>query len=203
MIRFFALWSCVFVAPNIATAAEQRVGLETARLIPNVLIVRVPIVAAEGDSPGQKPNVDVDVFPLRVEPAKLEDGTIDVAKLRNDVLTMMQTTDPVRVEVDDSGLANFPADLQKGFHQAEAQTSDEATEPAIAWRGYGPVRGYSAGIVAYNRSVYRGYNPGSTYPYYGYYYQPGENVEGVTFHYHYGVSRSTPSYRYYGYYRHF
>jgi hypothetical protein len=180
-------------------------------VIPNIMIVRVPATGDAASIEDQRTDTDVDVFPLTVTVRRQSDGTVDLQDLRGQVLDLMQTTQPVTVSIKtpEQTFAEIPSEVQQKFSEAEEDSvaSQSADKAVVAWRGYGPVRGYHAGVVAFNRAPYRGYYPyyvgkseEALYglnPYFGYY----ANYRNYPFTY--GVYRSTPSYHYFGYYRYY
>lgn len=200
---------CAGVTPAIAASITG--GSDTDRdEVPNILIARVPAVKSAEDLRDQRTDTDVDVFALKVKFVLKADGTVDTENLREQVINLMATTTPVKVKVGtpDAIAADLSDEVKAGFQQAEADSvaaydGDGHEEAYVAWRGWGPVRGYRAGVVAFNSSVYRGYYPyyyreSLVYghnPYFGYY------ANGHNYPFTYGIYRSSPSYHYFGYYR--
>lgn len=165
---------------------------------PRFLIVRVPI---PNEAPQFSEMQRAEVFPIEMELDREADGTVDKEKVRAKIIDAMQSTQPIILGGETTRLEDLPEDLAKEFVRAEKETEDQGEEEAgaVAWRHYGPVTGYSAGVVAHGRSPYYGYTAAAarTVPYYGYY------TGGQTYNYAYGAYRTTPSYHYYGYYRHY
>lgn len=192
----FAAASLLVTLSQVAVAKDE-VPTEPQGL-PNIMIVRVPAVGDEARSDNQLPDGEAEVFPLKVAIPRLQDGTIDGPELKRIIIELLQTNQPVKINAGAStDITSLPPALQTRFKDAEAQSEEDGAEAAVAWRSYGPVRGYNAGVVAYGRSPYRGYYPGYATPHYGYY------RNGNGYYYNYGVYRNTPSYHYYGYYRNY
>lgn len=196
---------------SLPALAESDDGSTPSRVddVPTVMVARVPAVSDATDITDQRTDGDVDVYALQIKFKRLEDGKLDLEDIRGQILDQIQTTDPVTVKVKDpdTTINEVPADLQKKFKEAEADSvaaygSDEAY---VAWRGYGPVRGYSRGVYAFGSTRYRGYYPyrleSTAYygvnPYFGYY------AYGRSYPFTYGLHRATPSYHYFLYHRYY
>lgn len=197
------------LVPSAALSEDVERGAPSRDEIPTVLIVRVPTATGGGSIADQPADAEVDVFPLQVTFSRKADGTTDLERIREQVLELMQQTSPVDVEVGHPAhvLQGLPEGLQQRFIEAEedsvAAYAAGGDRAVVAWRGYGPVRGYHAGVVAFNSSPYRGYHPygpRAVYghnPYFGYY------ARGRNYPFTYGTYRATPSYHYFAYYRHY
>ena len=166
---------------------------------PKFLIVRVPVTGDAQNSTDQKPFATTEVYPVTIAIDCEMDGTLDKVKVKAKLIEALKDVKPIVLNESTINPVSLPDDLRKEFVRAEKETEDSsgAKGGVVAWRHYGPITGYSAGIVAHGRSPYMGYYPATPIPYYGYY------IGGQVYNYNYGAYTRAGGYHYYGYYRHY